>query len=408
MDSKGIKRAYGVLGRLVLASAALLSVFSAAWAEDESEPATPSTFTVNGFGTLGAARSTTDEVSFVRDLTQARGVGREWSAKLDSLLGVQANWRVTPQLEAVVQAVSKYRYDRSFTPDISWAFVKYDLMPNLSLRAGRLGTEFFMLADSRQIGYSYLPVRPPGDYFWYLPFANIDGGDATLTLPAGDALVRGKVFYGLAQGKIPLADKQWDIRNSPMVGGYVETNYGGWQLRASYANIEFSRDLPIDDVLLYSPAPAAAAKYVATKDTRSHYYSIGAVYDSGPWQLQLLINHIEQGSNAFESSDGGYALAGYRIGEFTPYLGYSWVQSYRRGNPSGDPVVGAVMADSHAVQRTSIVGVRWDVVRNVALKAQWDGIRAQPTSLFPYRDDPRGGSWSGKADIFSLTMDFIF
>lgn len=408
MKSRGVKGAFGFAGRLLLAMSTILLGVSSAVAESEGEPAARSAFSLNGFGTLGAARSTTDEVGFVRDLTQPRGVGREWSAKLDSLLGVQANWRVTPQLEGVVQAVSKYRYDHSFTPEITWAFVKYDLLPNLSLRAGRLATEFFMLADSRQVGYSYLPVRPPGDYFWYLPFANIDGGDATLTLPAGDALVRGKVFYGMAQGRIPLAEKQWDIRNSPMVGGYVETHYAGWQLRASYANIEFARDLPLDDVLIYSPAATTAARYLAAKDTRSHYYSLGAVYDAGPWQLQLLINHIEQGSNAFESSDGGYALAGYRVGEFTPYLGYSWVQSYRRRNTTNDPVVALVMADSHAVQRTTIVGVRWDVLRNVALKAQWDGIRAQPTSIFPYRDDPQSGRWSGKADIFSLTMDFVF
>jgi hypothetical protein len=51
--------------------------------------------------------------------------------------------------------------------------------------------------------------------------------------------------------------------------------------------------------------------------------------------------------------------------------------------------------------------MRWDVARNIALKAQWDGIRGQASSIFPYRQDRRG-NWDGKMDIFSLTMDFVF
>ena len=36
----------------------------------------------------------------------------------------------------------------------------------------------------------------------------------------------------------------------------------------------------------------------------------------------------------------------------------------------------------------------------------WDAIRGEPTSIFPYRQESAG--WSGKMDVFSLTMDFVF
>ena len=57
---------------------------------------------------------------------------------LDSVLGVQASWRFSPQLEAVVQGISRYGYRGDFSPEVAWAYVKYDPTPDLSLRAGRL------------------------------------------------------------------------------------------------------------------------------------------------------------------------------------------------------------------------------------------------------------------------------
>ncbi|NTV71646.1 MAG: hypothetical protein HGA71_16045 [Azonexaceae bacterium] len=388
---------------LTLAGLAAISLASPAMADADS------TFSINGFGTFGLARTTSDNVEFVRDISQPRGIGQDWSAKIDSVFGLQAAWHIMPQLEAVVQATSRYRYDKTFTPDVSWGFIKYNPTPNLSLRAGRLGTEFFMMADSRWVGYSFLTVRPPGDYFWYLPFYSIHGADAAITLPFGDSVLRAKVFYGHSDGRIPLADEQWDIAGSPMIGGFLEYQRGPWQVRASYANIEFKNDLPIAPVLkkaVGGTLSAQDAAFLATHDTRTHYYSLGVVYDRGPWQAQLMLNHIEQGSRALQSSDGGYALLGYRISEVTPYLGYSWVLSKSSGNaPSA--LAAYVMQDSHAEQQTMFAGMRWDVARNVAVKAQWDGIRGEASSLFPYRQDNRA-RWDGRMDVFSLTVDFVF
>jgi hypothetical protein len=369
-------------------------------------------FTVQGFGTLGAVRTSSDEVEFVRDITQPRGARTGWDGRVDSILGLQANWRIGPELEAVIQGVSRYRYDRSFNPEVSLAFLKYDPTPSLSLRAGRLGTEFFMMADSRLVGYSFLTVRPPGDYFWYLPFYSINGADVALSLPVGDHLLRGKLFYGNAYGKIPLAERQWEIDGSPMMGGYLEAQFSAWLMRLSYANIRFQNDLPIADEFSGNPAFAPyptvireSLDFLKTANTRSHYYSFGLTYDQGPWQLQFMLNYIDQGSNAFQSSYGGYALAGYRLDQVTPYLGYSWVRSRERDGAI-NPGVASVMAYSGSDQTTGIVGARWDVARNIALKAQWDAVRGEPRSIFPYRRET--ASWDGKLDVFSVTLDFVF
>lgn len=400
-----LSRDFSVLLAFLGQSLLCLSLFFAAGAVQTAEEAA---FSVRGFGTLGLTRTNSRNAEFVRDLSQAHGSVDDWQMHTDSLLGLQASYRFSRQLEGVVQAVSRYRYDKTYTPDLTWAFIRYQPTSNVSLRVGRLGTEFFMLADSRLVGYSYLTVRPPGDFFWHLPFYSIEGVDAAVSVPVGEAVMRGKVFSGISHEKIALANEVWNLGGSQMSGAYLDYLNGPWMLRASYSNIRFSNNLPIDNTL-NSLLPANLAQeghdYLATAGRRADYYSLGMVYDSGPWQAQLMLNQIRQGSRAFQNSSALYALAGYRMGSLTPFVGFSRVASQKRGD-TANPVVNAIMADSHAHQSTWMLGARWDVARNIALKIQWDNIRGTPQSIFPFRRE--NTSWSGNMNVFSGTLDFVF
>jgi hypothetical protein len=321
---------------------------------------------------------------------------------------LQANYQFSHGLEGVVQAVSRYRYDKTYTPDITWAYLKFDPTANISLRVGRLGTDFFMLSDSRLVGYSYLTVRPPVDFFTHLPFYSIEGADAAISLPQGEAVVRAKVFSGISHEKVALADEMWQLSGSRMSGAYVDYLDGPWTLRASFADIRFSNNLPIDKTLsAFLPPNLAAegARFLATEKKHATYYSLGVVYDRGPWQLQLMLNDIQQGSKAFENSWAGYGLAAYRMGSLTPYIGYSKVVSKVRDD-AVNAVVARVMADSHVDQKTWMLGARWDFARNLALKVQMDSVRGTPASIFPFRRE--NTAWSGNMNIFSATLDFVF
>lgn len=407
-------------GRIALLAFPLaIACHGPAFAQGDSfSEASSQLLTLRGFGTLGVARTNSDQAEFVRDLSQPDGVTNHWSGKIDSLVGIQANFQVTEKLDAVAQVVSHYRYDKTFWPDLTWAFLKYDHDSNFSLRAGRLGTEFYMLADSRQVGYSYLTVRPPGDYYGALPFSYIEGTDLQMTTPLVDGLVRGKVYSGVSREKAPLADRQWDLDGSRMTGGHIDYLSGSWQWRLGYAQIRFNHDLPLADLrdTLNTAGAQAAASAISVEDKLSRFYSAGVAYDKGPLQVQLMLSETRHDSDIFENSRSGYLIAGYRIGEVTPFAGYSWVRSSPKMLSTGLPNVGALtvlnatlastLADSHSDQHTTILGARWDFRRNTALKAQFDHVRGTPQSIFPYRGEKPG--FNGNLNVLSLTLDFIF
>ncbi len=330
-----------------------------------------STFSLRGFGTVGLARSSSDHAEFVRDLSQPVGIkGGQWSGRIDSILGLQASWRASSELELVGQAVSRLHFDRSHNPEVMWAFVKWDPDPRLSLRGGRIGADFMMLADSRLVGYSNLSVRPPTDFFGPLFFSHFDGADASVSLPLGGGVMRGKLFAGKTQEKSAGTLGIWDTSGSPVRGLVVDYVTGPWQFRANAARIRFAGDMNtslLSDPLRALPAACgvpgadAAADTLLAKDTVTRFLSLGVVYDEGPLQMQGMLNRIRHETSVFQNSYAGYLLAGYRLGTLTPYAGVSWWKTKSR---TALPVVSfppSMMLTSYSSRGRMLIGrpIRW-------------------------------------------------
>ena len=379
-----------------------------------------SSLTVRGFGTLGLARSSSSHAEYVRDMSQPVGIkDGQWSGRIDSILGVQANWQASPTVELVGQVVSRLHYDRSHNPEVMWAFAKWEPDPRFTLRAGRIGADFMMLADSRLVGYSYLPVRPSPDFFGPLIFSHFDGADASAAMPLGDGVLRGKVFGGWTEEKSGGALGVWDTRGSLLRGVVLEYVNGPWQFRGNLASIRFAEDMRtrfLTDPLrsIGTPQSIAAAETLRFKDTVTRFLSLGIVYDQGPVLVQGMLNKISNMAQFVEDSHAAYLLAGYRIAAVTPYAGVSWwrmqtKQSQATGLPEMHPLNWAYMQFINAIQTnrtTYSLGMRWDLRADMALKFQWDALRATRDTNFSLRNVDPG--WDGKTDVLSVTLDFIF
>ncbi len=386
---------------------------STAFASEEGKES--SGFSLRGFGTLGLARSSSDNAEFIRDLSQTHGIkGGEWSGRIDSIFGLQANWLMTPEWEFVSQAISRLHYDKSHNPELMLAFAKWEPNAQTTMRVGRLGADFMMRADSRLVGYSFLPVRPSVDFFGPLFFSHLDGADLVLGAPVGTGILRGKVFLGKTHEKAAGTPGIWDTSGSPIRGWVLDYTVGNWQLRANAAQIRYANEIKkfdIDTQLRLAGATAAADSMIA-KDKTSRFLSFGVVYENGPLQVQGMLNRIQQESRVFEDSHAAYVLAGYRLGSWTPYAGVSYwktkAETYEAGSgvPALDASYRSYMSASRADQHTYTLGTRWDVWTNTAFKFQYDAVQGKPASKFPFATS--NAQWNGHTHVLSMTMDFVF
>lgn len=387
---------------------------------------------IKGFGTLGLARSDSDTAEYVRDLSQPRGLTTNWSTKVDSILGLQANLKLGEQTEGVLQVISRYRYDGSYRPEVSWAFLRHDFTPDFQMRAGRLGTEFYMLADSRLIGYANLTVRPPPDFYGPLVFSYFDGVDASASMSIGNDLLRAKLFYGHSPETTPFYDSiTWNLDGSRLFGGHLDYFTGPWQFRIAHAEARFSsHEAPLNALInqligtdpllsLFIPVPINLTSLIpelSMVHKSSIFDSIGVVYDKGPLQVQMMLGRIRHESASYEDSRAGFVTAAYRIGKFTPYLGYSKAKSKAStistvpATAWGPLLVQIVSSEltpsTHMDQHTYTIGARWDFHQNWALKAQYDHVRGDQRSNILFRGTDN--HWNGRMKVLSFTLDFAF
>jgi hypothetical protein len=400
---------------------------------EDSTACSDGRLTLSGFGTLGLARSDNDSAEFVRDLSQPRGLTRQWSGKVDSVLGLQANWTLGAHTEAVIQAITRYRYDGSHDPEISWAFLRHDFSPDFQMRVGRLGTEFYMLADSRLIGYSNTAVRPPPDFYGSLIFSYFDGIDTSVGMNIGDGLLRAKLFYGHSPETSPFyKDITWDLDRARLLGGHLDYFQGPWQFRLAHAEVRFSsRDQPLTELAnrVIDADPALALLKVAytnplsnrieltglvpelsTSNKTSRFDSIGIVYDKGPLRVQTMLGRIRHETESYEDNRAAFVIGSYRIGKLTPYLGYSTTKSkastISTQLPGLSDFARGLSATTHADQHTITLGTRWDFHQNWAMKVQLDRIRGRAASEFLFRGS--AVQWDGRMNVLSATLDFAF
>lgn len=389
----------------------------------QDEEAGHSAFSLRGFGTAGLARSTNGNAEVARDLLQPRGISNHWSGMIDSNLGVQANYLASEKIEAVVQAVSRYSYEGNFSPELTEALLRYDPSPYLSLRGGRVGTDFFMHGDSRLIGYSQLVARPNIDYYSSPAISYLDGADAQVTVPVGEGLLRGKGYYGFLAEKLSFAGGELNLRGSRAIGAYLDYQEGAWQWRGGLGRISFKHSMPapvgeLQSALIETGVSSAqkAASDLELQGTDASYYSLGVVYDRGPLLVQLMLSRLSYESEVVQDQDSGMFLAGYRIGEVKPFVGYSRVKSSASHVSSGlsntgngaqiNAALTSVLAESHADQHTYTIGLRWDFRRDMAFKFQADAIRGKHDSIYTFRRET--SRWDGKTNVFTLALDFVF
>ncbi len=385
-------------------------------------------FTFSGFGTLALTHNSTDQAQFIRDVGQPKGPHGGTDGGVDSRAGLQANLRLHDQWELVAQAVSSRRFDASFNPELTWAFLKYRASDAVDLRAGRLGFDVYLLADTRNVGYSYLWVRPPVEFFGGIPITSFDGADAVMRTSLGDGFVSFKVFGGQATGRIPSSDTSvFDLKGMPLMGTHVDFHQEIWGFRVVWAQTRFKREFsPAIDTLLaslgdpalaaFSPKPASLADELAITDKWLRYLSLGIDAQQGAFTAQLSLSRSRSQSPALPNSYAGYLLASYRLGAWTPYLNVAAAKTHQEVRDTGLPNVPPFSTLNSGVayylnvnqndQQTLSAGLRWDFHRNLCLKAQVDDIRNKHrTSQLWWHADPQ---WNGHATVATLALDFIF
>jgi hypothetical protein len=379
------------------------------------------------FGTLGLVYSNNDEADYVTSThAQAIGAGRSdtISYKVDSKLGAQFDWQASEKISLSAQFLTKQYEDKTWTPQIELGFLKYEMAPELDVRIGRFRPPVFNLSDFLDVNFANPWVRPPIEHYAPVPFTYVNGGDLLWRTQSGEVSWLVQPYIG----QVKADNARGNTNDAEIYGLNVRAGQGDFTFRAGYALNSFqatgttidSAYEELEELCLIDPVACNLVDEIDSHDSEATYISLGGSWDNGKYFIIGEWSNTELNVDFFPEMQSWYLSGGTRIESWTPYITYAKskdTSSYYTGsaNPFTNRVINGMHNGVMQGQHSISLGVRYDFMPNMALKAQWDHVKtdcrdSQPSTCGGlFANMSSGFSYEPQdADVISLSIDFIY
>ncbi len=402
-----------------IAAACLVAATGSVWAETleqrlaaaesrlaslEQQNSVAERITVNGFIRFAMETQNNIEDAAGNKLAYRNSVvADEWDNRRLSRAGLQVNARISDDAEAVVQLLARGSDD--FAAEAQWAYLGYNVHPDVTVRAGRLVLPFYLHSQYLNVGYAYPWVELPTEIYGAIPVDTMEGIDATWTLNTGSINHKLNVFWGSMD--VDAGDLIFEIDHQHGIN--LRSNIGNITTWLGYTSSQVSLDLtPVLPTAQYNLDRAYA-----------HYMSAGVQYDNGRLVLMGEATELKISSpdHWFPTQPAGYVMAGYRFGKLLPHITWAYVNAHGTSEVDPTPPPGAfastLFADYADRQKSWTLGARYDLTAGVAVKAE-------ASRYYDFGDDRlttqgvfSGPAGSGAPDnsnpmVFRLAVEAVF
>lgn len=404
-----------------------LTLFSANISAEESDLL--SRWSISGFGSIGGIGTDTDAIGFFRNTSQTKAATKSWGATTDSRLGLQIDFKASETVHATVQWIARDHVGDFFEQNLEWAFLRWSPRNDIDIRAGRLGTDIYLLSDYSDVGYAYLWMRPPHEFYSYNPVSHFDGLDISKRYGVDTGYLTLKVFAGYTKSALRQGLDN-NTTEAPVAGANIIYNSMDWQVRFSYAYMHILNELAIDPNFRQSlsdptlnrllPNIREVAPHLSTQDHNMHFISLGGAYDNGTWLIQAEAAYNKTNSVFLPPQASAYLSIGRRFADVTLYTVYGIAQSFHTQVNIPDPVnsdpslqllhdtLDELINHNGTDEQSVSIGLRWDFYQNIAFKAQWSHYWLGTESGAHQWERPLFGEIPDKVNVWSVGLDFIF
>jgi hypothetical protein len=283
------------------------------------------------------------------------------------------------------QELIRERGSDEFSLGTEWLYVQYVPDPAWKFRLGRVVVGTFLLSDSRNVGYAAPWFRAPNEIYSSGPFQSLDGGQVqwhTNLGPVGIGL-QGSFGSTSLQFLLDWVVSSLNVKNMYNLSASLE--YQNLVFRVAQTTANLPTTIPL--------GPTSAIDF----ELKDKFTSLGLQYDDGKaivlaeW-ARRADNRIPVINLSAADSKQWYVAGGWRFGKLTPLVIYGASDP----NPS--------LFQTGGRFGTWSASLRYDVVRNIALKAQFSRPQAANDAYW-VTPDPASDK---RINVYSLGADFVF
>ncbi len=344
----------------------------------------------SGFMSIAAGRTTNQGESYTVDPINMGAYTNELNFSPESIVGLQAQARISDKLRGTVQLVAKGA--NHYEPEAEWAYISYDLKENLTVNAGRFRLPTYYYSDFLDVGYAYYWIRPPAEIY-ELPVSSIEGVNLYHTALFGEIELNTQFWYGslmssqAATTRNQAGEVVTDIQEADLYDNVGISTLMTWEwlkLRLLYHTTDLrvaNSTLDLNDDITYKAAAVLIdyenflfrSEYTITENNTATSVEVAP---------GVIIDIPATGS----SVDRWYASVGYTLGDFTPHI------TYAKSEPDDHSTAPA--------NKTKTVGVAWDFHPSAVLKLEYLESEYGPNMTF--------GTPGGKPNVIATSIDIMF
>lgn len=337
----------------------------------------------SGFGTLAGSWFSAGDADFTPNTTPfGPGRSREIDLGLDSRIGGQVDMDLGYNLKLTAQAILQRQPERNYSPQLSLAHIRWQAMPNMTFRAGRMQDNSFLASDYRLANLPNPWVRPPPEVYGLIPLIHEDGVEANWGVPVGSGLLDFNLT--MSQGNYTAARSnergvdEVSVRQTRRV--IARWQQGNWQAKASWGirKLSYSPAGLQSAIGMVSMLDPATGAQLEIQDSSLKTWTFGASYDSDDW-LFMAEWARRQSVSAFADGSGSYVLAGHRFGKTMPYVILARRDtegsSLHSNNPQAEAIITASFASQRRQNTTLSLGINHALAPELILRTQIDFIR---------------------------------
>ena len=371
--------------------------------------------TVSGFGTGALTMTNSDQAEFNR-VNQTSGVGKDARAGVDSNLGIQATAKLSDTISFTAQGlVRKNGNNDQFGAELAWAFAKFKLNDEFSIRVGRIGLPVYMISDVRNVGYANTMLRPPNEVYRQVTADNADGGDIIYQHSFGDSTLTAQAAIGRTKVRSP---GNYYVEFKPVISTQVSLENGPFTYRLGHSRATFGIYDNASLTTLVNTAKSLGLNNVVAElpltDIKGTFNSAGISMDYNNIIGQAEYAKRKTDTRLVQDTSSWYIMLGYRYGKFVPYYMHGDVKQDSRRSFETLPTTGPLAPLSAAVngaiksglQSTNAIGLRWDLYKSAAFKIQMDRIKTRDGSGYFVNAKP--GFAGSTVNVYAAGIDFVF
>ena len=308
---------------------------------------------ISGYASFKAITNVNDKsVSYYNGLVAANETNLDTR---ESNIGIQFSTDISSKMDMTVVMSARGGPDQKYNFETEWAYANYKFNDDVSLRIGKVKGPFYMVSDYKDVGYAYPWVSVPEEVYSTNPIRSVNGLDLVYQKTINDVSYLGELYFGGGNNTayaLPTASPGYpspynsatakiDFKTHRMLGFNASASWEGISLRAGY----FKTHVDVPAFGLTNESGEFGGIGLTIDKNNIVIYSEYIIRDTSP-----------NLSTAFPDATAAYITAGYRMGDFLPYITAS---SIAKGKDASD----------YAPKQTSTaLGLRYEMDEAASLK----------------------------------------